>query len=97
AVKVGLKALGIGPGDEVITQSFTFVATVEAIYEIGATPVIVDIDDTLNMDPAALEAAITPRTRAIVPVHMMGEAAAMDEIMAIARKHGLLVMEDAAQ
>lgn len=97
AVKVGLKALGIGPGDEVITQSYTFVATVEAIFETGATPVIVDVDDTLNMDPAAFEAAITPRTRAVIPVHMMGEATAMDEIMAIARKHGLLVMEDAAQ
>ncbi|MAN80228.1 MAG: aminotransferase [Magnetovibrio sp.] len=97
AIKVALKGLGIGPGDEVITQAYTFVATVEAIFETGATPVIVDVDDTLNMDPAALEAAITPRTRAVVPVHMMGEVAAMDEIMAIARKHDLLVMEDAAQ
>jgi len=97
AVKVALQALGIGRGDEVITQSFTFVATVEAIVETGATPVVVDIDDTLNMDPRAFEAAITPRTRAVVPVHMMGEAAALDEIMAIAARHGLLVMEDAAQ
>jgi len=97
AIKVALKALGVGPGDEVITQAYTFVATVEAIYEVGATPVIVDIDETLNMDPEALEAAITERTKAIIPVHMMGEAAEMDAIMAIAKKHNLVVMEDTAQ
>lgn len=97
AIKVALKALGIGVGDEVITQAYTFVATVEAIFEVGATPVIVDVDETLNMDPVSLEAAITDKTRAIIPVHMMGEAAEMDPIMAIAKKHGLLVMEDTAQ
>ncbi|MEQ8228923.1 MAG: DegT/DnrJ/EryC1/StrS family aminotransferase [Rhodospirillales bacterium] len=97
AIKVGLKALGIGTGDEVITQSYTFVATVEAVFETGATPIIVDVDDTLNMDPKALEAAITPRTKAIMPVHMMGEAADMDAINEIAARHGLPVVEDTAQ
>jgi 8-amino-3,8-dideoxy-alpha-D-manno-octulosonate transaminase len=97
AIKVALKALGVGPGDEVITQAYTFVATVEAIFETGATPVIVDIDDTLNMDPAALKSAITENTKAIVPVHMMGEAADMDAIMAISNEHDLFVMEDTAQ
>ncbi|MGD0024841.1 MAG: DegT/DnrJ/EryC1/StrS family aminotransferase [Xanthobacteraceae bacterium] len=97
AIKVGLQSLGVGPGDEVITQAFTFVATVEAIKETGAMPVVVDVNDTLNMDPKALAAAITPRTKAVVPVHMMGECAEMDEIMAIARRRNLLVMEDAAQ
>ncbi len=94
AVKVGLVGLGIGPGDEVITQSFTFVATVEAIVDVGATPVIVDVDDTLNMDPAAFEAAITPRTRAVVPVHMLGVSADVDAVERIAREHGLLVLDD---
>ena len=97
AIKVALKALGVGPGDEVITQAYTFVATVEAIFETGATPVIVDIDDTLNMDPVALKSAITSNTRVIIPVHMMGEAADMDAIMAIAKEHDLFVMEDTAQ
>jgi 8-amino-3,8-dideoxy-alpha-D-manno-octulosonate transaminase len=94
AVKVGLVGLGIGPGDEVITQSFTFVATVEAIVDVGAVPVIVDIDDTLGIDPAALEAAITPRTKAVVPVHMLGVAADVDAIGEIARRHDLLVLDD---
>ncbi len=97
AIKVALQSLGVGPGDEVITQAFTFVATVEAIRETGAIPVIVDVNDTLNMDPEAFRAAITPRTKAVVPVHMMGECAEMDEIMAIAGENGLAVMEDAAQ
>jgi len=94
ALKVALKALGIGPGDEVITQSFTFIATVEAIADCGATPVVVNIDDTLNMDPAALERAITERTRCILPVHMLGVAAEMDDIMAIAKRHNIAVVED---
>jgi len=97
AIKVGLQSLGIGSGDEVITQAFTFVATVEAIKETGAVPVIVDVNETLNMDPDTLRTAITSRTKAIVPVHMMGECAEMDEILAIARENNLLVMEDAAQ
>ena len=94
ALRVGLAALGLRPGDEVITQSFTFVATVEAILEAGATPVVVDVDDTLNMDPAALETAITPRTKGVVPVHMLGVAADLDAIRAIAEAHGLWIMED---
>lgn len=97
ALKVGLKALGVGKGDEVITQSFTFVATVEAILEVGATPVIVDIDESLNMAPESLEKAITNITKAIIPVHMMGAPAEMHRIMAIARKNNLLVLEDTAQ
>jgi len=97
AVKVALKALGVRPGDEVITQCFTFVATAEAILELGATPVFTQIDAILNMDPEDLERRITPRTKAIVPVHMLGSAARMDEILAIARRHRLKVMEDTAQ
>lgn len=97
ALKVALKAMGVGKGDEVITQAFTFVATVEAILEVGSVPVIVDIDETLNMCPKSLEAAITGKTKAVIPVHMMGSPAAMDEIMAIAKKHDLLVLEDNAQ
>jgi 8-amino-3,8-dideoxy-alpha-D-manno-octulosonate transaminase len=97
ALKVALDALDVGRGDEVITQAFTFVATVEAIRETGATPIIVDIDDTLGMSAAAFEAAITPRTKAVIPVHMMGEPADMDPILGIARKHNIAVLEDAAQ
>ena len=94
AIKVALIALGIKPGDEVITQAFNFVATVEAIVDVGATPILVNIDATLNMDPAALEAAITPRTRAIVPVHMLGVAADLSAILAVADRHRLPVLED---
>jgi 8-amino-3,8-dideoxy-alpha-D-manno-octulosonate transaminase len=94
ALRVGLAALRVRPGDEVITQSFTFVATVEAILEAGATPVIVDIDDTLNLDPVALEAAITPKTKGVIPVHMLGVAAEMDAIVGVAEAHGLWVLED---
>jgi 8-amino-3,8-dideoxy-alpha-D-manno-octulosonate transaminase len=96
-VKVGLKALGIKPGDEVLTTCFTFVATVEAILEVGARPVLVDINETLNIDPAAIDDAVTDRTKAIIAVHMMGAPCQMDEIMAVAEKHGLLVFEDNAQ
>lgn len=94
AVKVGLFALGVRPGDEVITQAFTFVATIEAIVDLGATPVLVNVDDTLNVDPTQLEAAITPQTRAIVPVHMLGVAADVDAVNAVAQKHGLAVLDD---
>jgi 8-amino-3,8-dideoxy-alpha-D-manno-octulosonate transaminase len=94
ALRVGLAALRVQPGDEVITQSFTFVATVEAILEAGATPVVVDIDDTLNMDPAALEAAIAPKTKGVVPVHMLGVAADLESINSVAEDHGLWIMED---
>jgi dTDP-4-amino-4,6-dideoxygalactose transaminase len=98
ALHLSLLAAGIGKGDEVITVPFTFMATASAIDYTGATPVFVDIDPaTFNMDPAAIEAAITPRTRAIMPVHLYGQPADMDPIMALARKHKLLVIEDACQ
>ena len=98
ALHLSLLAAGIGPGDEVITVPFTFVATVAAIEYSGARPVFVDIDpDTFNMDPALIEAAITPRTRAIIPVHLHGLMAEMDPILEIARRHNLIVIEDACQ
>lgn len=98
ALHLALLAAGVGPGDEVITVPFTFVATVAAIRYTGATPVFVDIDPhSFTLDPAALEAAITPRTKAILPVHLYGHPADMDPILAIARRHGLVVIEDAAQ
>lgn len=98
ALHLALLAAGVGPGDEVITVPFTFIASASAIHYTGARPVFVDIDPaTFTMDPAAVEAAITPRTRAIAPVHLYGQMADMDPIMAIARKHDLFVLEDAAQ
>src|SRR5688572_29642300 len=96
ALRVALAAAGIGPGDEVITQSFTFVATPEAIIEAGAIPVCTEIDDTLNMDPADLQRRITPRTKAIIPVHMLGIPSRLDAILEIARKHDIVVIEDSA-
>lgn len=98
ALELILRAYEIGPGDEVITVANTFVATALAIAFTGATPVLVDIDpETYTMDPALLEEAITPRTRAIMPVHLYGQPADMDPILTIAEKHGLLVIEDACQ
>lgn len=98
ALQVALLAAGIGPGDEVITVPFTFVASVAAIEYTGARPVLVDIDPVhYTMDPAAVEAAITPRTKAIMPVHLFGQPADMDPILDIARRRGLVVIEDAAQ
>ena len=94
---LALEALGIGPGDEVITTTHTFTATAEVVRYLGADVKLVDIDPaTLNIDPAAIEAAITPRTKAIMPVHYAGLAVDMDAIHAIAHKHGLKVVEDAA-
>lgn len=98
ALQIAQMALGIGPGDEVITPGFTYIATAETVALLGARPVYVDIDPrTYTLDPARLEAAITPRTRAIIPVSLYGQCADMDTINAIAEKHGLTVIEDAAQ
>jgi dTDP-4-amino-4,6-dideoxygalactose transaminase len=98
ALHVALLAAGVGSGDEVITVPFTFVATVAAIEYSGAKPVLVDVDpDYYTMDPAALERAITPRTKAIMPVHLFGQPADMDPILDVARRHRLVVIEDAAQ
>jgi dTDP-4-amino-4,6-dideoxygalactose transaminase len=98
ALHLALRAVGVVPGDEVITVSNTFFATVEAIALCGARPVFVDIDPaSYTMDPARLEAAITPRTKAVIPVHLYGQPADMDPIMAICRRHGLSVVEDACQ
>ncbi|MCR6502420.1 DegT/DnrJ/EryC1/StrS family aminotransferase [Shinella sp. CPCC 101442] len=98
ALHLTLLSLGCGPGDEVVTVPFTFVATVSAICYTGARPVFVDVEQsTLTMDPERLEAAITPRTKAIVPVHIYGQMANMDAIQAVAARHGLPVVEDACQ
>jgi len=98
ALHLALRALDVGPGDEVITTTFSFIATAEAISIVGATPVFVDIDPrTWQIDAKALEAALTPRTRAIIPVHLYGSPAPMGEIMRIARAHNLDVIEDCAQ
>jgi Predicted pyridoxal phosphate-dependent enzyme apparently involved in regulation of cell wall biogenesis len=98
ALEAILHALGIGPGDEVITVSFTFNATVSAILRVGATPVFVDVrDDDFCMDAAAVEAAVTPQTKAILPVHLYGLMADMDPLVEIAERHGLWIVEDAAQ
>ena len=97
AIKLSLKAYGIGVGDEVITAANTFVATVGAICEIGAKPVFVDCDDSFCMDVEKLERAISPKTKAIVPVHYAGVACDMDKIMTLANKYNLFVIEDAAQ
>jgi len=98
AIELVLKALGIGAGDEVITVPNTFIATAESIAHTGATPVFSDVlENTLNLDPEKLEAAITPRTKAIIPVHLYGHIAEMDSICDIAGKHGIPVVEDAAQ
>ncbi|MFQ5572331.1 MAG: DegT/DnrJ/EryC1/StrS family aminotransferase [Rhodothermales bacterium] len=97
ALHISLAALGVGPGDEVIVPAFTWVATANVAVYLGATPVFCDVDlDTFNLDPRRLEEKITPRTRAIIPVHLFGLAADMDAIMSLARKHQLQVVEDAA-
>src|ERR1019366_6414997 len=98
ALPLAMLAAGIGPGDEAITVPFTFVATAAAIGYTGAKPVFVDIDPvSFTMDPSKIEAAITARTKAIVPVHLYGQTADLDPIMEVARRHNLLVIEDAAQ
>ncbi|MBN1615581.1 MAG: DegT/DnrJ/EryC1/StrS family aminotransferase [Deltaproteobacteria bacterium] len=97
ALKVALTALDVGPGDEVIVPAFTFLATYEAVLEVGAIPVMADIDGTLNLDPAEIERKKTPRTKAVIPVHMCGSGAHIDRIVETARRNGLLVLEDNAQ
>lgn len=98
ALQIAQMALGIGPGDEVITPGFTYIATAETVALLGAKPVYVDVDPrTYNLDPAQLEAAITPRTKAIIPVSLYGQCADFNAINAIAAKHGIPVIEDAAQ
>lgn len=98
ALYVGLKALGIGRGDEVIVPDFTFIASANSVIWTGAKPVFVDIDSrTFNIDPLKMEKAITKKTKAVMPVHIYGQAASMSEIIKIAKKHKLLVIEDAAQ
>jgi dTDP-4-amino-4,6-dideoxygalactose transaminase len=95
AAEVCIQALGIGPGDEVLVPAYTFIATATSVARMGATPVFVDVDESWCMDPAAAEAAITPRTKAMVPVHFGSRVADMDALNAVAEKHGIIVMEDA--
>jgi len=98
ALQVAMMGLGLKPGDEVITTTFTFIATAEVIALLGLTPVLVDVlEDTMNIDSEAIRHAITPKTKAIVPVHLFGQCANMDKIMAIANEHNLFVIEDNAQ
>ncbi len=98
ALQIALMALGLQPGDEVITPTFTFIATAEVVALLKLTPVVVDVDfETMNMSVEALRRAITPRTKAIVPVHLFGQCANMEEIMKVAKEHGLYVVEDACQ
>ena len=97
AITTALSALGVGYGDEVIMPAFTFVASFEAVISVGAVPVMVDIDDTLTLDPAAVKAAITPKTKCIMPVHMCGSMADMEALQAICKEHHLLLLEDACQ
>ena len=94
AIKVGLKALGVKPGDEVITQAFNFIATIEAIIDCGAKPIIVNVNQTLNMCPIELKKKITKKTKVIVPVHMLGVSCQNDEIFKIAKKNNIKILED---
>ncbi len=97
ALTTAIGALGIGYGDEVICPAFTFVASFEAIISVGAVPVLVDVDDTLTLNPEAVKAAITPKTKCVMPVHMCGSMADMDALQAICKEHNLILLEDACQ
>ncbi|MDO8720644.1 MAG: DegT/DnrJ/EryC1/StrS family aminotransferase, partial [Syntrophales bacterium] len=97
ALKVALTAMDVGPGDEVIVPAFTFIATYEAVLEVGAIPVMADIDESLNLDYRDMESKITTLTKAVIPVHMCGASARIDKIVETARKHNLMVLEDNAQ
>ena len=97
AIWLALAALGIGPGDEVIVPGFTFVASISAIVYVRALPVLAEVDATFNLDPADVEARITPRTKAILAVHMLGNPARLDELRAVADWHGIALIEDCAQ
>ena len=97
ALNVALAVLGVGAGDEVIMPTFTFVASFESILAAGATPILVEIDDTLTLDPKAVEAAITPKTKVVMPVHMCGSMADLDALKAICDRHNLILLEDACQ
>lgn len=97
ALTTAMAALGIGAGDEVIMPTFTFVASFEAVLSVGATPILVDVDDTLTLAPDAVRAAITPKTKAVMPVHMCGSMADMDALLGICKEHNLLLLEDACQ
>lgn len=97
ALTTAMAALGIGAGDEVIMPAFTFVASFEAVLSVGAIPVLVDIDDTLTLDPAAVSAAITPKTKCIMPVHMCGSPANLDALQQLCKEHSLILLEDACQ
>src|SRR6201985_2928388 len=97
ALTTAMAALGIGAGDEIIMPSFTFVASFEAVLSVGAIPVLVDVNDSLTLDPVAVRKALTPATRCIMPVHMCGSMADMDAMQEICRDHQLLLLEDACQ
>lgn len=97
ALTTAMAALGIGAGDEIIMPVFTFVASFESVFSVGATPILVDIDDTLTLDPDAVRKAITPRTKAVMPVHMCGAMADLDALKQICEEHGLYLLEDACQ
>ena len=97
ALTVALASAGIGAGDEVIMPTFTFVASFESILALGAVPILVDIDETLTLDPSAVEAAVTPRTKCVMPVHMCGSMADLNALKDICKKHGLILIEDACQ
>jgi dTDP-4-amino-4,6-dideoxygalactose transaminase len=97
AIYVTLKGLGIGPGDEVITAANSFIATSETVTQTGARPVFVDVDEYFHLDPSQLEAKITPRTKAVIPVHLFGQAADLEAVRAVCEKHGLFLIEDCAQ